>query len=295
MGLGTNQFKGKMETILDRIVATKREEIAHLKQQLPLEKIREQAAAQPHALDFVGALRGSRPRQAGNATVNIIAEVKQGSPSKGTFSWHGDAARQGLAYQQGGAKAISVVTDGPFFKGSVAMLQAVKQAVTLPVIQKEFLLEPYQVQYARSLGADACLLIAAILPGGQLEDMIGLAREAGLFTLVEVVNEEELTRALAGGAEVIGVNNRDLRTFKTDPDHTLRLLPAIGEGAVAVTESGIHTRSDVERMLAAGVDAFLIGEALMVADDPTAHLKILRGEAGASDNAGTTPRVEALP
>jgi len=267
-----------METILDRIMAAKRDEVALLKQSFPLDKVQAQVAARPAPLDFTGALRGPRPRSAGSSQVNVIAEVKRGSPSKGTFDWHGDAARQGFAYQTGGAKAISVVTDGPFFQGSVEMLQAVKAAVDLPVIQKEFLLEPYQVYYARSLGADACLLIGACLPGDLLGEMIAVAREVGIHTLVEVVDEEELSRAIDGGAEVIGVNNRDLRTFKTDPNHTLTLLPGIGEERVAVTESGIHTREDIERMLAAGVDAFLIGEALMIAEDPAHHLRILRGE-----------------
>ena len=267
-----------MTTILDQIMAAKREEVSRLKRQLPLEQVRDQASAMPPGLDFAGALRGTRPRSAGGSAVNIIAEVKRGSPSKGTFDWHGDGARQARAYEAGGARAVSVVTDGPFFQGSVELLQTVKEAIGLPVIQKEFLLEPYQVHYARSIGADACLLIGACLPGGLLGEMIALAKEVGIATLVEVVTEEEVARALAGGAEVVGVNNRDLRTFETNPEHTLSLLPAIGEAPVAVTESGIHTRADVERMLAAGVDAFLIGEALMVAADPTAHLRVLRGE-----------------
>ena len=267
-----------METILDKIMAAKREEVAQMKRKRPLEQVRDEAQARPKALDFVSPLRGGRPRANGNPQVNVIAEVKRGSPSKGTFAWHGDAARQARAYEAGGARAVSVVTDGPFFQGSVELLQTVKQAIGLPVIQKEFLLEPYQVHYARAIGADACLLIGACLPGGLLGEMIALAEEVGIATLVEVVTEEEVARALDGGARVVGVNNRDLRTFTTDPSHTLNLLPAIGEAPVAVTESGIHTRQDVERMLAAGVDAFLIGEALMVARDPARHLRVLRGE-----------------
>ncbi len=266
-----------MSTILDEIIAAKREEIAALSSALPLARVREVARGMPPVLDFAGALRGPRPRGSGREA-HIIAEVKRRSPSKGEFPWHGDATRQARAYEQGGASAISVVTDGPYFGGSVDLLKEVKAATGLPVIQKEFLVAPYQVHYARSLGADAVLLMAAVLPGGLLGEMIALAKSIGIATLVEVINEEELERAAAGGAEVIGVNNRDLRTFRTDPDHTLRLLPFFGEQHVAITESGIHTRQDVERMLAAGVDGFLIGEALMVAPDPAAHLEFLQGK-----------------
>ncbi len=265
-----------MTTILDEIVAKKREQVAALKRAQPLPRLREAAAALGPAREFAGALRGPRPR-GGLGEAHIIAEIKRRSPSKGEFPWHGDAPRQARAYEQGGARAVSVVTDGPYFGGSPEWLREVREAVGLPVLQKDFVLEPYQVHAARALGADAVLLIAAILPGGLLGELIALAREVGIATLVEVVNAEELMRAATAQAEVIGVNNRDLRTFETDPSHTLRLLPVFGEGQVAVTESGIHTRADVERMLAAGVDAFLIGEALMTAPDPAAHLALLRG------------------
>jgi len=267
-----------MPTILDEIVAAKRGEIAALERAQPLADVREAARAAAPALDFAGALRGARPRGSGGP-VNVIAEVKRRSPSKGEFPWHGDAARQARAYERGGAKAVSVVTDGAYFGGSPELLRQVKAATALPVLQKEFVLGPYQVHAARALGADAVLLIARILPGGLLGELVALAREVGIATLVEVVDAAELERAQAADAAVIGVNNRDLRTFTTDPAHTLSLLPHFDEGRVAVTESGIHTRADVERMLAAGVDAFLIGEALMVAPDPAAHLAALRGVA----------------
>lgn len=291
-----------MTTILDTIVAKKREELAALQRSLPLERVREQAAGQPPALDFAAALRGPRPRggggsqlgdgalarpkdrapaRPGNGETRIIAEIKRRSPSKGEFAWHGDLPRQVRAYRQGGAAAISVVTDAPFFGGSFDMLREVKKHSPLPVVQKEFVLEPYQVFHARSLGADAVLLIAAILPGGLLGELVALAREVGIATLVEVVDEEQLARAGACGAEVVGVNNRDLRTFATDPARTLRLLPLFDDRQVVVTESGIHTRADVERMLAAGVDGFLIGEALMTAPDPAMQLRQLRGETAA--------------
>ncbi len=266
-----------MTDILAQIVAKKREEITARKKELPLERVREAALELPPVRDFPGAFEGRRPRGSGRE-VNIIAEIKRRSPSQGAFSWHGDAARQAQAYERGGAKAVSVLTDGPYFGGSPELLRQVRQATGLPVLQKEFLLEPYQVHYARFLGADAVLLIARLLPGGLLGELVALAGEVGIATLVEVVDRDELERATAGGARLIGVNNRDLRTFKTDPAHTLALLPHFRDDQAAISESGIHTRQDVESLLKAGVDGFLIGKALMVAPDPAAHLRLLRGE-----------------
>ena len=270
-----------MSDILEQIVARKREEVAALKRALPLQRVREQARATAPALDFTGALRGSRPRGAqGSAEpVRIVAELKLRSPSKGAFPWHGEVARQVRDYEIGGAAAISVVTDGPFFGGSTALLREVKSACELPVLQKEFLLEPWQVLYARALGADACLLIARLLPGELLREMVATAREVRIHTLVEVVDPEELQRATEAGALVIGVNNRDLTTFQVDPARTEALVPRYREDQVCIAESGIHTRQDVTRLLRAGVDGFLIGEALMTAHDPAAHLRLLRGEA----------------
>ena len=275
-----------MNDILQRIVASKREEVSAWMGQRTLAEVQASAKARPAALDFTGALRGPRPRgvQGVRSPVHIIAELKRRSPSKGAFPWHGDVARQVRAYEQGGASAVSVVTDGPFFGGSDALLEEVKSAIGLPVLQKEFLLEPWQVFHARALGADACLLIAAILPGGQLGEMLAATREAGIHALVEVIDAEEFDRASDAGAAVIGVNNRDLRTFTIDHGRTERLLARYGEEQVCIAESGIHTRADVERLLEAGVDGFLIGEALMTSEDPAAHLGTLRGEARKADS-----------
>lgn len=266
-----------MSGILDEIVAVKREEIAALQAAEPLERVREAARAAAPALDFAAALRGARPRGSGS-DANIIAEIKRRSPSRGEFPWHGDVPRQVRAYEAGGARAISVLTDERFFGGSPALLREIKGITRLPVLQKEFVLEPYQIHYARALGADAVLLIARILPGALLGELAALAAEVGIHTLVEVVDEEELERATEADARVIGVNNRDLSTFETDLAHTLALLPRFGDDQIVITESGIHTHADVERMLRGGVDGFLIGEALMVAPDPAAHLRALRGE-----------------
>ena len=266
-----------MSDILQKIIAHKREEVASLKRDRSLEQVRAAAQAQPVARPFAQALRNTRPRGTGRS-VHIIAELKLRSPSKGTFSWHGDVRRQVGDYESGGARAISVVTDSEFFGGSVDLLQTVRATVGLPVLQKDFLIEPYQVYYARAVGADAALLIASALPGGQLEEMIGLAREIGLETLVEVVDPDEMERANRGGARVIGVNNRDLRTFTVDTGRTMRLLPHCGDDQVLIAESGIHDRETVVRMMAAGVDGFLVGEALMTAPHPARMLFSLRGE-----------------
>jgi indole-3-glycerol phosphate synthase len=270
-----------MSDILQRIVAKKREEVGALQRAQPLECLMDRVQGLPPALDFTEAMRGARPRGTGRlgGRVNIIAEIKLRSPSKGAFRWHGDAVRQAHDYEAGLAAATSVVTDGPFFGGSTELLRKVKSATELPVLQKEFLLEPWQVFHSRVLGADACLLIAAILPGGLLGEMLAAAREAGLHTLVEVVDAPELQRASAAGALVVGVNNRDLTTFRVDPGRTERLLPLYSDDQVCVAESGIRTPGDVERLVRAGVDGFLIGEALMTASDPADHLRALRGEA----------------
>ncbi|MCH8883643.1 MAG: indole-3-glycerol phosphate synthase TrpC [SAR324 cluster bacterium] len=280
-----------MSDILRKIVASKRREVARLMKQRPLAEVREQALAMPPVLDFASALRGGRPRGvAGMAgPVNIIAEIKVRSPSKGAFPWHGDPVRQARDYERGGARAISVVTDGPFFGGSPQLLREVKAATALPVMQKEFLLQPWQVYYARALGADACLLIAAILPEERLAEMLAAAREVGIQALVEVVDAEEFQRASQAGARVVGVNNRDLKTFTVDPARTERLLHLYGEDQICIAESGIRTQRDVRRLLRAGVDGFLIGEALMTARDPAAHLQALRGVA----HQGTPPRAAA--
>jgi indole-3-glycerol phosphate synthase len=281
-----------MSDILDRIVEKKREEIAGRKRATPLGQVRDQAQARPTARDFSGALRNPRPRGTGRG-VNVIAELKRKSPSKGEFPWHGDVGRQARAYEQGGAKAMSVVTDGPFFGGSEALLQEARSHVKLPVIQKEFVIDPWQVHNARAIGADAVLLIAACLRGGQLADLAGLAKEVGIHTLVEVIDEEEVARATDAGAVVMGVNNRDLRTFTVDLSRTERLIPLYREDQVAVCESGIHTPADVARMLRAGVDAFLIGEALMTSPDPAGHLTQLREQGSAQAGAVAAPQARA--
>jgi len=272
-----------MSDILRKIVAAKRAEVAALKTGLPLPAVRaqaEEACGRGPARDFSGALRSSRPRGTGRA-VHIIAEIKRRSPSKGEFPWRGDAARHARDYERGGASCISVVTDGPFFGGSIELLQQVREAQGLPVMQKDFVLEPWQVYRARAIGADAVLLIAACLEGAVLGELLAVARQIGLHALVEVVDEAEFQRADDAGAVLIGVNNRDLRTFTLDPARTERLLPLYRDEQVAICESGINTPAEVARMIRAGIDGFLIGEALMTASDPAARLERLCVEGAA--------------
>jgi indole-3-glycerol phosphate synthase len=279
-----------MHDVLQRIVAAKRDEVASLKAVLPLAEVRLQAETKARTgptRDFTGALRSSRPRGTGHG-VNIIAEIKRRSPSKGAFPWKGDAAAHARSYEKGGARCISVVTDAPFFGGSVELLQEVRRAQSLPVLQKEFILDPWQVYRARAIGADALLLIVACLDGSLLGELYALAREVGLHVLVEVIDEAEFRRASDAGAILIGVNNRDLRTFTIDAGRTERLIPLYRDDQVAVCESGIHTPADVARMLRAGVDGFIIGEALMTASDPAAHLTLLR-EQGSALAAAAVP------
>ena len=217
-------------TILDRIVATKREEVA--------------------------ALRAP-------GEVRLLAEVKRRSPSAGPIRPGADPVEVALAYRDGGAAALSVLTDEQYFGGSLEVLRAVRGAVELPLLRKDFVIDPLQVWEARAAGADAVLLIVRILDDAALAALHGLAREAGLDVLVEVHDAEETARALAAGARLVGVTNRDLATFTTDLELTLRLAPLLPAEATLVAESGIRTAEDVARLGAAGVDAVLVGESLM--------------------------------
>lgn len=272
-----------MNDILAKIVEQKRADLRVWQAARGTEDMRRDAAAMPPARNFAAALRGPRPRGATPASgrLNVISEVKRKSPSKGHFPWHGDAPRQARDYVAGGAAAISVVTDGPFFDGSLELFAQVRAAVDLPMIQKDFVLEPWQVYQARAIGADACLLIAAILPPALLAELHACATEIGLHALVEVTDEAEWEAADAAGAQIIGVNNRDLRDFSVDTQRTRALLPRYREEQICVAESGLHIPEDLLGLHEAGVDAYLIGESLMRAEDPAAHLRALSQPFGA--------------
>ena len=259
-----------MPTILDRIVETKLREIDAARRAAPDEELERAAARMPAARDFAAALR--RPGE-----VAVIAEVKKASPSKGVIRADFDPVAIARAYADHGSAAISVLTDAEYFQGSLAYLTAVRGAVACPVLRKDFVLDRYQLLEARVAGADAVLLIAECLPGDRLARLQRDATALGLHTLVELHDADQLPRVLDSGAPVIGINNRDLRTFATRLEHTLDLLPHIPADRIVVSESGIATHSDLVRLGAAGARAVLVGESLKRSPDIGAALDALRG------------------
>lgn len=257
--------------ILRTILARKAEEVAERSASMPLAELRARTADASPVRPFAAALESDIA--AGRA--GVIAEVKRASPSKGLIRADFDPAAIARSYAAGGASCLSVLTDRDFFQGSEDFLAAARGACELPVLRKDFTVDPYQVYEARAIGADCILLIVAALDDARLAELLGLAHELGMDALVEVHDAAELERALALPARLIGINNRDLRTFETRLETTLGLLAEIPAGRRVVTESGIHTRQDVARLRAAGVQAFLIGEAFMRAPDPGTALTAL--------------------
>jgi len=250
--------------ILDRIVAVKRDEVAAGRALCDLAAMRARAESQAGARDFVGALRGRI--EAGDPAV--IAEIKKASPSKGVLRADFRPADIAASYERHGAAALSVLTDAPFFQGAPEYLAAARAATSLPALRKDFIVDAWQVVESRALGADAILLIAAALDDAEMRDFEQVALALGMAVLVEVHDERELDRALALRTPLVGINNRNLRTFEVTLETTLALLPRVPAGRVVVTESGIVGAADVRRMRAAGVGAFLVGEAFMRAEDP---------------------------
>jgi len=257
-----------MSDILRRIVAVKHEEVAEAKRLRDAATIRREALAQPPARDFVGALRARIA--AGQAAV--IAEVKKASPSKGVLRQRFVPAEIAASYARHGAACLSVLTDRQFFQGERAYLQQARAACDLPVLRKDFMVDAYQVDEARAWGADCILLIAACLDDAQMVDLEAQALELGMAVLVEVHDADELARALRLKTPLLGINNRNLKTFEVSLEVTLDLLPQVPTERLLVTESGILGRVDVQRMRDAQVHAFLVGEAFMRADDPGAAL-----------------------
>lgn len=253
--------------ILDEIVAAKHEEIAEHKRQRPLAALTHTELYQEPRRSFAVAV--AAPGR------SIVAEVKKASPSRGLIRADFDPVAIARGYQRAGARAVSVLTDAPFFQGSLAYLEAIRRVIELPLLRKDFVLDPYQVHEARAFGADAVLLICAILTDGALAELAALARDLGLDALVEVHSSDELERAAKCGATLLGINNRDLRTFVTRLEVTESLAPLAPRGATVVAESGLKTTADLERLESAGVHAFLIGETLMAAPDPEAALRAL--------------------
>jgi indole-3-glycerol phosphate synthase len=253
-----------MSDILNRIVAVKRDEIAAAKAARPLASVRRDAEALGGQRDFVGALRAKIA--AGQA--GVIAEVKKASPSKGVIRDPFVPAEIAASYARHGAACLSVLTDQQFFQGHADYLQQARAACALPVLRKDFMVDDYQVYEARAMGADCILLIAASLADAQMADLEASAFALGMAVLVEVHDGEELDRALRLKTPLVGINNRNLRTFDVTLDTTLGLLPRVPADRLLVTESGILGRADVQRMRGAQINAFLVGEAFMRAPDP---------------------------
>lgn len=262
-----------MDDILQRILATKHDEVRLARERVPLAQLRTNAGAAGAPRDFTGALRAAIAM--GRSAV--IAEVKKASPSKGVLRADFDPAAIGASYARHGAACLSVLTDMQYFQGAPEYLQQARTASGLPVLRKDFIIDDYQIVEARSWGADAILLIVAALDRARLHALEEAAHDLGMAVLVEVHDASELELALQLKTPLIGINNRNLRTFETRLEVTLDLLPRIGPERVVVTESGILTRADVARMRAAGVNAFLVGEAFMRAEDPGAELARLFG------------------
>ena len=256
--------------ILDKIVAGVKIDLAEKKKLVPLAEIKTRASGQTPPLDFAAALRGNK--------VRLIAEVKKASPSKGIICPDFKPVNIAKTYAANGAAAISVLTEPKYFLGSLDYLLDIKKALAakpLPLLRKDFIFDPYQVYEARAYGADCLLLIVAILSPAQLSELLQLSQQLGMMNLVEVHNIAEMEIALNIGASVIGINNRDLNTFKVDLKTTSTLRPLIPPGRLVVSESGIKTRRDMEKLQAWGINAALIGEALMTSPDIAAKMKEL--------------------
>ena len=249
-----------MPTILDKIVATKREEVLRAKETTPADELRRRSADAPDVRDFFAAL--AEPEE-----ISLIAEVKKASPSKGVIREDFDPVEIARTYQRHGAACISVLTDEPYFRGSLDYLRQIRGNVDLPVLRKDFVIDPYQVVEARAAGADAVLLIAECLDDPMLKELHDAIVDLGMTPLVELFEPDNLVRVLNAGTRLVGINNRDLRTFEVDLNHTLTLRRRIPDDRVVVGESGIRSRADVELLQSAGVGAMLVGESLMASAD----------------------------
>ena len=260
----------RVSTILDQIVANKWDEIRQARQRSPEPQLRKDLAEAPPVRDFYAALAPAGP-------IRLIAEVKKASPSKGVIRADFDPVAIAQVYQQHGAACISVLTDRPYFQGSLEYLRHIRRAVELPLLRKDFIVDPYQVLEARAAGADAILLIAECLDDSALRELYALVLELGMTPLVELFDAENLPRVVDLGARLIGINNRNLRTFEVDLNHALRLRRRIPEDRLVVAESGIRTREDALRLESEGIRAMLVGEALMASPDVGAAVARLLG------------------
>lgn len=255
--------------ILDEICEHKKQEVVERKRQVPLSMLEERLREAKPARDFRMALR--RPG------ISLIAEIKKASPTRGNLREDLDPIGLATLYEQTGARALSILTDERYFKGSLVDLSEVRRNTNLPCLRKEFIIDDYQIWEARAAGADAVLLIVRILSDKQLRDYIDLAQQLGMAVLVETHTEQEIERAIKAGAHIIGINNRDLETFTVDINTTLRLKRLVPGGHVLVSESGISSRKHVQQLEDGGVDAILVGEALVTSNDIAAKVRELLG------------------
>jgi indole-3-glycerol phosphate synthase len=253
--------------MLDKIIAQKREELEQRKKVATIVYLQERITWQRPTLDLALALKSDH--------IQLVAEVKQASPSRGMLSSNFNPLELAQTYAEGGAAAISVLTEANYFMGSIDYLPAIKEVVGLPLLRKDFIFDPYQIYESRAYGADALLLIAAILSREQLKELASLSHSLGLKCLVEVHNEGEVERAVVSEVEIIGINNRDLNTFAVDITTSRRLRPLIPQEQIVVSESGIKSKRDIEKLIKWGVDAVLVGETLVTANDVRAKIKEL--------------------
>ncbi|MDZ7724174.1 MAG: indole-3-glycerol phosphate synthase TrpC [candidate division KSB1 bacterium] len=258
-----------MTMILDKIIAQTCEHVAGCKRRISESKLREFAENAPEHASFRDAL--NRPE------LSVIAEIKKASPSKGVIKKDFDPVNMAQIYERGGASAVSVLTDEPFFQGHITYLDAVAEHVELPLLRKDFIIDPYQIYQAKCHRAAAVLLLVCVLEDTKLKDFLQLIQELGMHALVEVHDKHELKRALNAGADIVGVNNRDLKTFQVDLKISFALSRLMPDSVIRVSESGIQKREDVVMLEKAGFHACLIGESLMRKSHPAAHLRRLRG------------------
>lgn len=266
--------------ILDDIIESKKKSLEVAMEEYPLEGLMERLKTFPQARDFERAIAY---REGGKDRIRIIAEVKRASPSKGMIREYFVPAEIARGYFESGAAAISVITEEQFFKGKLEYLSGLRWNMRIPLLRKDFIFEEYQVYESRVAGADALLLIVAVLGKERLKELLKLTYQLGMSALVEVHDEAELEAALDAGSRIIGINNRDLKTFKTDINTTIRLAPYVPKDRVLVSESGINTHEDILKLREWGVEAFLIGEALMREENFRKKLKELRGEKPSPD------------
>jgi len=258
-----------MNSILQNIIKEKKERIEAIKKTVPIEELKAKAASAPKRISFKKALESKN-------NINIIAEIKKATPALGVIAKDFDPAIISKEYEKGGAAAISVLTEEKYFLGDLSHISIVRESTKLPILNKDFILDPYQIYQGFLAGADAVLLIAVILDHGTLKEFLKLSKSLGMDSLVEIHTEEELKKALGSGADIIGINNRNLDTFEIDLETSKKLYPKVPAGKITIAESGIKTSKDIKELNEIGINSFLIGNSLMISRNIVETLKSLR-------------------